>query len=244
MNTAILNTPLLYILCGSILAWVVAMCIFFLVRAWKAGKAMGIPVSSMKKVITSSVTFTMIPSVAILLGVVALSGTLGIPLPWLRLSVIGALHYETSVADIAARSLGLSGLSASEMTLQAFTTIALLMSAGIIWGLLATLLFNKPYLKHLNKVQKQKTSDRPSFANSAMTAMFIGLVACYAGSYFGVFSDTGNFMPLVVLCSAAGAMALFTWAIEKKQMRWLESFSIAGSMLFAMAVAVVLGLVL
>lgn len=35
-------------------------------------------------------------------GIIALSGSLGTPWPWLRLSVIGALHYETSVADAAA----------------------------------------------------------------------------------------------------------------------------------------------
>ena len=51
----------------------------------------------------------MLPAVSILLGVIALSGSLGIPLPWLRLSVVGALHYEGNAADIAARAAGMAG---------------------------------------------------------------------------------------------------------------------------------------
>ena len=64
------------------------------------------------------------------------------------------------------------------------------------------------------------------------------------GSYVGTFTSTGNFMPLIVLAVSAGAMACFTYFIEKKNQQWLENFSIAGSMLLGMAAAVVAGLVL
>ena len=62
----------------------------------------------LKRAIISSATFTILPSISILLGVIALSGTLGVPFSWLRLSVIGALQYELNVAEIAAQSIGLS----------------------------------------------------------------------------------------------------------------------------------------
>lgn len=232
-----LNSIWLYGLSALIIAFVIGMSAFFMIRAWRAGIAMGLEKSALKRAVTSSFTFTLIPSISILLGVIALSGTLGVPLPWLRLSVVGALHYETSVADIAARSIGLSGLSASEMTLQAFTTIALLMSAGIIWGMVATVFFNKPYLKRIEKSAKKKKPGSKSFGDAAMTAMFVGLVACYVGSYFGIYSNTGNYMPLFVLLVSAGCMAVFSWFIEKKKMLWLENFSIAGSMIAGMAAA-------
>ena len=74
--------------------------------------------------------------------------------------------------------------------------------------------------------------------------MFIGLVAAYVGSYIGTFTSTGNLMPLVVLAASALTMAVFTYFIEKKHAVWLESFSIAGSMLAAMAVAVAVGALL
>lgn len=129
-----LNSAPMYAICGGIIAFVAAVCVVFLVRSYRAGLAIGMDPARMKRAITSSATFSVLPSVGILLGVIALSGSLGTPWPWLRLSVIGALHYETQVAQAAAEQVGMHALSAAEMTPQAFTTIALLMSFCIIWA--------------------------------------------------------------------------------------------------------------
>ncbi len=117
----LLNSWPLYLICGSIILFVMVMSVFFMLRAWKAGIAIGMDRTKLRNTVISSCTFTLLPSISILLGVIALSGSLGVPLPWLRLSVIGALHYETQVADIAAKAVGLTGLNATEMTPEAFT---------------------------------------------------------------------------------------------------------------------------
>ena len=239
-----MNSLPMYLICGVIILFVLTMSLFFMVRAWRAGIAIGMDQAKLRRAVTSSVTFTLLPSISILLGVIALSGSLGVPLPWLRLSVIGALHYETSVADIAARAIGLSGLNISEMTPSAYTTIALVMSAGIIWGMVLTVFFNKRYLSYLQKPKNTASSkDRKGFGDVAMTAMFIGLVAAYVGSYVGTFTSTGNYMPLIVLAVSAAAMAVFTYFSEKRGQLWLDNFSVAGSMLFGMAAAVLAALV-
>ena len=245
-----LNSLPLYLISGGIILFVMALCVFFIARAYRAGQAIGMEKARLKKVILSSVSFTVLPSISILLGVIALSGSLGIPLPWLRLSVIGALHYEASVADIAARSLGLSGLNAAEMTTTAFTTIALLMTVGIIWGCVLMVFVGEPYSKKLKGSPEKKKSTR-SFADAAMTAMFVGLISTYIGSYIAeaVHVDagrpvyTGKYLQLVTLVVAAAVMGLLTWLGEKKKLAWLESFSIAGSMLCGMAAAVICGMV-
>ena len=145
-----LNSPAMYAICGGIVAFVALICIVFLVRAWKAGLALGMDPVKLKRVVVSSATFSALPSVGILLGVIALSGSLGTPWPWLRLSVIGALHYETQVAQAAAEQAGMKSLSAAEMTPQGFATIALLMSLCIIWGIVLSIFFNKRYTKKLS----------------------------------------------------------------------------------------------
>ncbi len=243
-----LNSPVMYLICGGIIAFVAVVCVFFAVRAWRAGVAIGMDKTKMKRAVVSSATFAVLPSVGILLGVIALAGSLGTPWPWLRLSVIGALHYETQVAEAAAEAVGLSGLNASEMTAQGFTTIALLMSICIMWGMLLSIFFNKKYLKKL-QTPKKSGGNGGGFGDVAMTAMFIGLVSAYIGSYLGKFiSDNGLFtfsgawLPLAVVAVAAGVMAVFVWLAEKKNAAWVESFSIAGSMIAAMAAAVVLNL--
>ena len=238
----------MYLICGGIVAFVAIVCVVFLVRAYRAGKAIGMDVTKMKRVIVSSATFSALPSIGILIGVIALSGSLGTPWPWLRLSVIGALHYETQVATAAAEQVGIGQLSASTMTTSAFPTIALLMSVCIIWGMLLSIFFNKKYTKKLSG--KPGGASAAGFGDTAMTAMFIGLVSAYMGSYIGsfisgngLFTFTGDFTPIIVSLVAAAIMALFVFLSEKKKLSWVDNFSIAGSMIIGMAAAVVVNLI-
>jgi hypothetical protein len=242
-----LNSGSIYLICGSIVAFIAVVCVVFMIRAWRAGKALGMDTTRMKRAVTASATFSVLPSIAILLGVLALSGSLGVPWPWLRLSVIGALHYETQVASAAAEQLGIS-LSPGQMTTAAFPSIALLMSVCIMWGMILSALFNRRYLNRLQKNDGTETRKGGGFGDGAMTAMFIGMVSAYIGSYVGDFISgngrftfSGDWTPLAVVAAAALAMAVFTYFSEKKGKEWLENFSIAGSMLVGMLVAVLIG---
>ena len=241
-----LNSVPMYLICGTIVAFVALVCVIFLVRAYRTGKAIGMDTTKMNRTIISSATFSILPSVGILLGVVALSGSLGTPWPWLRLSIIGALHYETQIAQAAAEQVGMTNLSAEYMTPTAFTTIALLMSVCIMWGMILSIFFNKKYTKNLST---SKSGGASGFANIAMTAMFIGLVSTYIGRYLGefvsgngLFTFSGDLTPLIVILVSATVMGIFVFFVEKKKMAWLDSFSIAGSMIAGMAAAVLVGL--
>ncbi len=253
-----LNGGGIWLVCGVIVALIAVVCVIFILRAWHAGKALGMDPVRMRRAVTSSATFSILPSVGILLGVLALSGSLGTPWPWLRLSVIGALHYETSVAEGAAEQLGVR-LSSGEMTVQAFSTIALLMSICIMWGMILTTLFNRKYLRRFEGKELEKKSG--GFGDRAMVAMFIGMVSAYLGSYIGefvsrkpeetadgvkyvtsLFSFRGNWTPLVAVAAAAAAMGVFIWLKEKKKWEWVENFAIAGSMLIGMIATVLVSL--
>ena len=113
-----LNRPELYLICGGIILFIAAVCAVFIVRAWRMGKRLGMDPARMKRAVTASATFSVLPSVGILLGVLALSGSLGTPWPWLRLSVIGALHDEVNVASSAAEAVTKAKLSSQTMTVQ------------------------------------------------------------------------------------------------------------------------------
>ena len=248
-----LNSPVMYLICGGIVLFVAVICVVFAVRAYRAGKAIGMDVSKMKRTIVASATFAVIPSVGILLGVIALSGSLGTPWPWLRLSVIGALHYETQVAEAAAEAAGAGGLSAAQMTAEVFSTIALLMSVCIMWGMVMMIFDGKAYHRRLTAPKQPKPGkkkgklDLSGFGDKAMTAMFIGLVSAYIGSYIGqivsgngLFTFTGSALPLGVACVGAAAMGVFLWIRKRFQAEWIDSFSLAGSMLAAMCAAIFL----
>lgn len=253
------NAGPLYLLVALVLTYITIMCVVFLVKSYRAGIKIGMDKKVLKKTIMSSATFTLLPSVSILLGVVALSGTLGVPFSWLRLSVIGALQYELNVAEIAAQSIGLSGLRLDEMSIGAFVTIALVMTIGILGGLFYSVFFLKAYLKKLQKKPKTETNGekKPGFGAHATTAMFVGLCATFIGAYVGEticgfiapeklealgMTTDGTWMRLVVALMAAAAMAVFEYFIQKKGKAVLENFSLAASMLIAMVGAVLIGL--
>ena len=240
------NAGVFYLIVTGILGFITMMCFVFLVKSYKAGVKIGIDKKVLKKTITASATFTLLPSISILLGVIALSGTLGVPFSWLRLSVVGALQYELNVAEIAAQSIGLSGLRVDELSIGAFVTIALVMTVGILGGVICCIFFLKKYLGKIQKAPKKESSGKPGFGAHATTAMFVGLCAAYIGSYIGkaIPRDGQDVMPLFVAVIAAAVMAVFEYFIQKKGKAVLENFSLAASMLIAMAAAVVIRMVI
>ena len=252
------NATSLYLMVGCIIGFVLLMCLFFLVRSYKAGIAIGMDKKILQKTIRNSAVFTILPSVGILVGVIALSGALGAPLSWMRLSVVGALQYELNVADIAAKAIGLSGLNVSEMSVGAFTTVSLVMTVGILGGGICCIFFLGRYLRKLGG--KKKSADTPAadtpaadtpaaapkkgsnIGNIAMVAMFIGLCTAYISSYIGAFAnDASNFLPLLTAAVAALVMFIFTLLSKKPRFKWVENFDVALSMLIAMAAAVIAG---
>lgn len=240
------NSGWFFLIVALVMTFITVMCVVFLVKSYRAGIKIGMDKEVLKKTIISSATFTLLPSISILLGVVALSGTLGVPFSWLRLSVIGALQYELNVAEISAQSIGLSGLRLDELSMGSFATIALVMTVGILGGIICCIFFLKKYLKKIQANPKKKTDGKPGFGAHATTALFIGLCGTYIGSYVGkaIPREGSDLIPLLVAIVAAIAMAVFEYFIQKKGKAVLENFSLAASMLIAMAAAVLFGMVL
>ena len=132
------------------------LCVVFIVRSWRAGVAMGIDKAKLRRAVTSSATFTVLPAVSILLGVIARSAA-----AWAfrcrgcALSVVGALHYEGNAADIAARAASMAGgLGSTALTAQTFVTIGFVMTAGILSGCISCVFCLKGYMK--KRLQKPR----------------------------------------------------------------------------------------
>ena len=85
------NDRFMYAIVALVIVFVIAESIYFLVKAWRRARRLGLSTAILKKTAATAAVFTIAPAVAILLGVIALSKALGFPFPWLRLSVIGAL---------------------------------------------------------------------------------------------------------------------------------------------------------
>lgn len=237
------NSTKMYALAAGIIALVLLQAFLFLIRAWKHGKKIGMDSKLMRKTIISSVTFTVLPSFAILIGVLALAPSLGVPLPWTRLSVVGSLQYEGPAANNIAKSLGLGELPSELMTAPAFASIAFGMTMGVISTSVFILFFYKSYQKKITKTATKDTK----FTDVIFCAGFMGMVAAYVGDAVGklrviTLADgtlrPSNILYLVALLVSAGFMALFTLLMKKKKMAWLENYAFAFSMLLGMIASV------
>ena len=79
------NHPILYLIVALLVAVVLGQSVFFLVKALRRSKQLGMDQVKIKKTIRSAAVFTIAPAVAIVVSVAILSKKLGLPLPWLRL---------------------------------------------------------------------------------------------------------------------------------------------------------------
>ena len=94
------NHPILFVIAGIIVAVVLAQSVFFLIKAWRHGIRIGMDRAKLKKIAVTAAVFTIAPAVAIVISVITLAKDLGVALPWLRLSVVGSLSYETIAAPM------------------------------------------------------------------------------------------------------------------------------------------------
>ena len=228
------NSPFLYVLAFIVVAFVLSQSIFFLIRAWKQAKKMGIDSSKLRQVVSSSAVFTIAPAIAILLGIITLSNALGLPIPWLRLNVLGAITYELPAAIAAASAAGVD-LETTITSARVFSTIVWVMTLGIIPSLILIPIFIK---KIRSGVVKLGSKDK-KWGEIVMTALFLGMVSAFLGMIFSGIRDglTGWIPVFVMLCSAV-IMAVLGIVYKKAKINWLENYALPLSMIAAMALSI------
>lgn len=242
-----LNSPIIFALVAVILGVVVAQSVFFLVKAYKRGRELGIEKSVLNDTIKRSAIFTIAPAVAIFMGVVSLVKMLGIALPWLRLSIIGAVTYELPAAEQALAALG---VDAVENATQ-FTTVAFVMTFGIA----ASLIVAPITCKMINGgMMKIKDKDK-KWMDYLMTSMFVGMLSTFIGYIvcdLGLVFETSeegvktlafhyniqHWIPVFVLIISAGLMGICGILLKKFKWKWLNDYALPISMIGSMILAV------
>ncbi len=231
------NHPILFIIVGAIISVVMAQSIFFLARAVKRAKELGLG-KHIKKTVISAAIFTIAPAVAVLIGVVALSKSLGVPLPWLRLSVIGSITYETVAAGNALEAANMSaGTTVTDPSI--YITIAWVMTVGIAAGLILVPFVTKKLQSGLAKVGMKDKKWGEIFNN----AMFLGMISAFLGYVFCdvglvVKGDTSGLIPVCVMATSAVVMAICGTIATKCKIRWLTDYALPMSLIAGMASAI------
>ncbi len=233
------------ILGGAVVAVVLAQSVVFLIKSLKRAKELGIPSETVKNTVFGSALFTVAPAAAVVATVLALSGALGIAIPWIRLSVIGSIAQETAAAQATLDSLG-TGTLASEVTdTHSFTVIAWAMTiASSLPLVLLPLLLKKIQKKLRGSVSKRD----PKWADAMSAAAFIGLISAFiARAVLGqgkadVFGDGAGVMSAAALLSSSLAMVLLSRLCRLEKLKRLSAFAMPVSMFIGMGAAVLCAL--
>ena len=232
------NHPIIFVMVAILIALVLGQSVYFLIRAVKRAKEIGIEKDTVKKTITSAALFTIAPAISILVGVITLSKSLGVAVPWLRLSIIGSLSYETIAASTALEALGLkSGDTITDPS--AFVTVVWVMTVGIIIGLVFVPFVTKKIQKGMKNIEKKDKKWGEIFSN----AMFLGMISAFLGYVFCDVSDvfkgeTKGLIPVLVMAAAAVAMAICGLLATKLKIRWLTDYALPISLVVGMAAAI------
>ena len=256
------NHPILFVLAGLLVAVVLAQSVYFLAKAWKRSRELGMDQTKIKKTVKTAAIFTVAPAVAIVISVITLSKKLGLALPWLRLSVVGSMSYETVAASNALEAMGQSLGSDLALTAQQYVNVLLVMTISIMMGIWLVPLIGKKLQGGMASLGKRDAKWADIFQN----ALFLGMIAAFLGFVFcdvsrlwdpdsrfitqtvmenGAevektipVSATSGLIPVCVMLVSALIMVICGLLMRKPKLKWLSEYALPISLVLGMASAI------
>ena len=223
----IANSPLLFGMVVVGLLYIVGLALLFLKKAYTRCIELGITKETLSKVIRSSLVFSIVPSLSIVVGLFVLIAVFGVIWPWWRLSVIGSLSYETMISSSIASALGFSS-SADLMTAgtaEQFGVVLILMSVGMMSGFLVLIPFGK---KLCMSVTKKEGGSDWSYVFCGVFMMTLFAV------YIPVLLIGDSMQAAVMLTGLVVAVGLGILS-KKPGFAWVSDFIMAITMIVGMA---------
>ena len=252
----------LYLIAGLLVAVVLGQSVYFLMKALRRSKALGMDQKKIRKTMVSAGIFTIAPAVAIVISVITLSKKLGLPLPWLRLSVVGSMSYETVAANNALSVMGQSLGSDLPLTAQQFVNVLVVMTISIMMGIWLVPVIGKKLQKGMSSLAGRDAKWADIFSN----ALFIGMIASFLGFVFcdvsrlwnentrfvtekvienGIevekqlpVSATSGLIPVFVMLASAIVMVICGLLMKLPKLKWLSEYALPISLVLGMAAAI------
>jgi hypothetical protein len=256
------NHPILFVLAGLLVAVVLGQSVYFLLKALKRSRELGMDQKKIKKTMKTAAIFTIAPAVAIVISVITLSKKLGLPLPWLRLSVVGSMSYETVAANNALSSMLQSLGSPVPLTAQQYVNVLLVMTISIMMGIWLVPVIGKKLQGGMSKLGKRDAK----WADIFQSGLFIGMISAFLGFVFCdvsrlwdpdsrlvmqtvvengaevekelVTSATSGLIPVCVMLVSAIITVICGTLMKKPKLKWLSEYALPISLVLGMAAAI------
>lgn len=229
----IANSLPLFLVTITILLVLTAQAITFFLIAKKRSQELNIDKAIIRKAIKASAITTVVPSIAIIIGLISLAPVLGLPVSWARLGMAGSMMYELTVAAIGAQTMGTS-LGAETYTAAAFANSVWLMTVGILPAFIMAVLFLKKYKKTLKTVVSKDRTKQTLILTTILVAVQVNFITP---------SALAGGIPLIAVVVSATLMFAFLTLITKFKKVWLREYALSFSMIGAVVAVIAIGLV-
>jgi len=236
---AFLTSWWVYLTMGIIFLYVLIQSIVALIKARKRAFALGFTKEQVNQTITSSMVFSLAPSLAILIGLVALSKVFGSMIAGMRLATLGAVTYELPAAinvisGVFGRQIG------DVLTPEMVITAVWVMTLGCLPPLIIIPFFFK---KMSSKMVDLREKDQ-KWNQILMDALFLGMISAFSGYILApkeVEGETPYISVLGILVFATSAILIIVlgYLMKKYKWEWLKNYALPVSMVIAMALAIV-----
>ena len=221
------ESSLLYVLVIVSLLIIAAICVYYLLLCMRKAKEMGISKQKVNEIIKSTAIFSIVPSIAIAIGLVTLVIVIGIPYAWFRLSVIGSVSYELMASNMALSALKLDLANADA---DAFGLIMWVMCVPITSTVLANIFVCKPM--HLGTM-RVGSGDKKWGALSQTTFMTALLVVLIVPMIFG------GLVGLLTFVTSALIAVVVSMLAKKTGAKGMNDFILAICLIGAMGMSIV-----
>jgi hypothetical protein len=222
-----MDSIILYVIGGVMICFVLFQSFYFLKKAYDRGLEIGLSEHQLKETIRSSAFFSVVPSVPILIGLITMIPIFGnVVIPWIRLSVLGSVSYESYAANAIRNAAGVDALFNDPI---AFSTAVWTMTISIMAGLVTLILFYRKYEKKLTEVRKKDSR----WGELLIAALFMGLVGTIGAQQIAI----GGYNTLALFISMAIMLII---GLASKKWKWLEEFALPVSILSTLGILYVL----
>ncbi len=238
MFTDFKSSGTMFALALMVVAFIIVQSFFFLKKAYTRGKELGITTEKLKNTITSSALFSVAPALGIAVTVLALATTLGYVLPWIRLTVIGSISYETVAAEAALKAADVTSID-NELV---FSAVAWVMTLGSLLPIILVPLL----AKKIQKTVSGAVSKNNKWVDVISAAAFIGIIAAFLSSGITgvgsskeeIVADGSGVLSVTAIVTSIIFMLTFSLINKKYKKNWIDALALPVSMVLAILVVV------
>lgn len=220
----IANSIPMWIACGIAVCLVILQAVLFGVKAYKAGPEVGLTKQQMNSALKSSAITSIGPSIVILSGMLSLLVTVGGPMAWMRLSMIGSVMFEAIAAGIGTNVVGVE-LGTDTLTNEALgMAVWTMVLCSIGWVIFATFSANR-----MDKIQTKLSGGDAKKLIAISTAAVIGVFSAMSAQHLVKLNKYS-------LSCILGAVIMFIMIKISEKVPKLKEWNLTISILAAMII--------